>query len=170
MSDNNVAIFSHPRMAVLEADLRSKMEPLRLQKQKCITDKVAIQAKLSELKGRIRGRTSHFLPPDEYQKIVRAQTQANQALWQIEAELQAISTESQRINNLNHAERNKIFHEVRESINGNRDLIPLLAELAEKYSKFSGDTTRIASMRASAATFAQEIRDIIKAGYSGSEP
>lgn len=125
-------------------DWKEAQEPL-------LQDKMRIQRQLGDINLRCRSR----LPDSEYGQCLRDRKKLNDELMGIEQQLLGIKQTIRRLSLEN--ERAK-----RTDGTENRSIVEALVELRTEYQKFSGDRTRVESMRVMASEFCQRLTDIIR--------
>ncbi len=140
-----------------EDALRSELEiqeDAKSKKKQAIIDDDLLLLKLNN---RVRS-SGRRLPQPEYQNICNKQIAVKSRLMGSRIDLGKISDSITRIKRELSRRNNLQFKDT----GAHQGTVEKLDALQKKYSEFSGDTSRIGSMRAMAAVFAQEIRDIIR--------
>jgi chromosome segregation ATPase len=139
----------------------AELDVLRMRKLRAgLSDRKAeLQLRLTALNGEVRGRR---IEAWRYRQISDEQTQIKGAILVLDRELTELRVKideaSTNINVSKSAEK--------ALRTDSADLIQLLSALAQKYQAHASDPTRVSSTRVMAATFAEEIRDVIRAGAS----
>lgn len=135
------------RMETKIADLEDKRSPL-------VNRKREIELELSELTNQIRG---NYLPRDEYKKCCDRQDFLKREKLGIERQITGLNDEKRKLS----VEKEQLRSLMKRQPDGTAR--ERLTDLKIKYLAFASDRSRISSMRAMAAEFAQEIETILTA-------
>jgi hypothetical protein len=133
---------------------QAQLDAVRAKRAELATRKVRLCQEMATLNAKVRGiRVSDF----EYRSVCSRQDVIRRELNDLEVGIIAAKAELHRLSDSKEVAKISDSANLSEAVCG-------LVSLAKKYQDFAGDTTRIASMRAMAATFAEEVRALIRKG------
>lgn len=140
-------------------DLRKSIASLIERKSKLSGEKQQIQLEFIKLNNQVKGKR---LPPSEYKAICRKQQELSGKLLEIEKHISELKTEIRKKSDLRHECEIAIGMVYAGSANDNpsSNILQSLDLLRTKYIEFSGDGTRVSSMRMMASQFVKEIDKI----------
>lgn len=135
-------------------DIQVSINNLNQQKDKLIFDKREIELKHSSIKTEIR--TSKRMPDHEYNKLCREQDSLRKDLMLLERAISEIAVEIMKKTTLQ--DQLKLDLKGQPNTDIKRDLI----KTRDHYIGFASDKTRVASLRAMSAEFAEKLEVLIK--------
>lgn len=138
-------------------DIRSNINDLNEKKRSLGMEKQTLEAQLSVIRNKIRGRVGR-MPPPEYQALTRKQGEIYQKVLNINQQIIDIKSEISKKSILEMNIDNELNSSVPEKIT----ITSKLQTLKSKYMAFASDMTRVSSMRVMASQVAEEIDAIIK--------
>lgn len=149
--------IKNKKMALTEntiIDLDVAISILDQQKTKLVLDKKVLELKNSDLNNKIR--TSGRMPDFKYKNICDEQSRIKKDILSIERAMSDISVEISK--------KSSLRDQLRLELKGLKrfDVKSQLVQLRDKYIAFASDKTRVSSMRAMSAEFAENIEYIIK--------
>ncbi len=135
-----------------------EMEEIALKRADAGKRRLEIVGKLNDLLNRIRQSRAagKRLPNDEYLAICKKQGSLQKALPSVEIELAELAARRRALQVRHEALRT---HHTRA---GESPAMERLRVIRKEYADFAGDATRIASMRTMAATFAEQIGEVLR--------
>jgi len=139
-------------VGIIISELKDKYDDL-------VREKKDIEVKMAGFKNLIR-TTRRRLPPPEYKRICRQQNQGRNDIQRIEKEIIPIKKEIRKWEAIKE-EMEPVFADRTPASITNPDILRSLTDLRDRYIEFSGDNTRVNSMRLMAGDFASEITSII---------
>ena len=135
-------------------DLESSISTLSQQKGKLIYDKKELELKNSELKSQVR--TGGRMHDVKYKRICDEQNLLRSDILKLERSISDLSNEIMKKSDL----KNQLTAEFKKQQKS--DLKSKLIEIRDFYINFASDKTRVASMRAMSAEFAEKVEVLIK--------
>jgi len=145
-------------MAITVTDIERMMNSLKDNHQELVHRKKSLDAKLADIKNRIRGN-GRALPQLEYQALCRKQSEYKTEIVHIDRDISSINSELRKKQVI----RDEIYYQQKVTIDKlDTSAKSQLITLRDEYMQFASDTTRISSMRAMASKIAEELESIIK--------
>lgn len=136
-------------------ELENSITELKSLKSKLSLEKRQFEISISALSNRVR--TANRLPDREYKDICRKQHEIKEKILLIESQLIEITNNIRKKTTL----KENINNELENINNNDPGIINKIKNLKNKYIEFSGDNTRVASMRLMASQFIEELERII---------
>jgi len=144
--------FKHSDKLIVERKIIALVQT----KDELILDKKELEADMSEINNSIRSR-NHALPQEEYKALCKKQDEIKRKLVEYQGKINEVKTEIQKKNLM----KDEISAEIRKD--SPTDVLSAITSLKDYYVNFASDKTRVSSLRAMAAQFAEELESIIKA-------
>lgn len=141
-----------------QLDIERSLARLADQKEDLVQRMNEINARLSQLNVRVRG---NILPKHQYQAICDEQNKLKQEKLLVDASMSEIKKQIRSRSILKEEARLSSTREADKS-RPRLDIRSRLVELRDKYMEFSSDTTRVASTRAMASRFSEELELLLK--------
>ena len=141
-----------------QVDLERSILDLKINKNNLVNEKIKTQSQLTSIKENLKNPNYELI---DYDIFSENKTNFLNRLYQLENEIKKINIEIKAKRKLLIAIDAELKNKTNKELYKNK-LLDGILELKGKYQKFSGDHTRISSLRALASDFTIQLENIIK--------
>lgn len=145
------------REATTKIDIERTIARLQNEMSDIVMRKMEVQNELSEINGRFKEQDGEYFARDEYQKLVRRQTQLKSDLFDYERQ---ITDRKQRVRTL-FVERQALKALPEGELADESKVIASLRYLRNKYAGMASDKTRLDAVRGLAEQISDELSQVI---------
>ncbi len=141
-----------------QVDLERSILDLKINKNNLVNQKIKIQSQLTTIKENLKNPNYELI---DYDKFLENKTNFINKLYQLENDIKKINIDIKTKRKLLIAVDAELKSKTNKELYKNK-LLDSIIELKAKYQKFSGDHTRVSSLRVLASDFTIQLENIIK--------
>lgn len=143
--------------------IKAEADLLKMRKSRAVlaSRKMELQGELSNLNREVRGKR---IESWRYAQVCARQTQISDEMHGLDRELISLRSQIDELSTRKELVKAEAKTIAVEQKSDTVLMVDLLAALAKKYQDHASDSTRVSSTRVMASQFAEEIRDVIRAG------